>query len=316
MTGPCQIKEKSLLIKKLAAECGFSACGISKATKLLEEEKYLKKHINRGRNALSAYLEKNIDKRSDPRILVPGAKSVISLLLNYYPQEKQNPACTYKIGKYAYGKDYHLVIKKMLKTLGEKMEEDLGTFAWKAFTDTAPVMEKAWASRAGLGWIGKNTLLINPDFGSYCCIGEIVCDLDLAYDTALPERCGTCTLCLDACPSRALSEAYILDARKCISFQTIEAGENAVMPEENLLWIYGCDICQDVCPYNHKPKAHNVIDFQIMSLIKDYQDEDWENLGENLFNSVFAQSNMLRTGYRKIIQNIEAVKKNRLLNRF
>ena len=224
------IKKHTDLIKRKALELGFSSCGISKARFLSEEEEKFEKWLSNGYHGTMSYLEKNIDKRLDPRILVPESKSVISLTYNYYPPKKLINKNNFIISKYAYGRDYHKVLKKKLKKLFNNMKEKIGNIEGRVFVDSAPVHERAWAKLSGLGWIGKNSLLINKDVGSYFFIAEIICDLELEYDSPVSDRCGNCSKCIDACPTNAITQAQVIDANKCISYLTIENKDT--IPEE------------------------------------------------------------------------------------
>ncbi len=299
----------SKLIKEKALELGFSAVGISKAKFLDNESQLLQEWLNNGFHGEMNYMENNFEKRTDPRKLVKGAKSIISVLLNYYPGKLQKDN-TYKISKYAYGKDYHFVVKEKLHDLLEFIQTEIGDVSGRAFVDSAPVMDKVWAAKSGLGWIGKNTNLISKEFGSFVFIGELIIDLELEYDHPDSYRekdyCGTCTRCIDACPTKALSP-YRLDARKCISYLTIE--KEGDLPEEMKGkwkdWIFGCDICQDVCPWNSKMKPHNQQAFNISDELKTFTKEDWQNLNEPTFKKLFKNSPVERTKFKGLRRNIE-----------
>ena len=252
-------KRNSKTIKKLAKKIGFSSCGISKARFLKEEEKNFEDWLSQGKQGTMSYLERNFDKRLNPKKLVPGAKSVISLTFNYFPPKKISNTNNFIISKYAYGKDYHYIIKEKLNALFSKIKEKLGNVEGRVFVDSAPIHERAWAKISGLGWIGKNSLLINKNMGSYFFLAEIVCDLDLEYDSIVSDHCGTCSKCIDACPTNAITEAQVIDANRCISYLTIENKDD--IPKELSQsfndYIFGCDICQDVCPWNRFSKPHN-----------------------------------------------------------
>lgn len=239
------------VIKKKAHELGFSFCGISEATFLEEEAPRLESWLKNGFHGEMAYMENHFDKRLDPRLLVDGAKSVVSLLLNYYPSEFQNEN-SYKISKYAYGEDYHFVIKDKLKELMHHIHEEIGEVDGRVFVDSAPVLDKAWAAKSGLGWVGKNNNLINKGNGSFFFVAELIIDLELEYDSATTNHCGTCTACIDACPTQAIESPYIVNGSKCISYLTIELKDEIPNQFKNQLddWMYGCDVCQDVCPWN------------------------------------------------------------------
>jgi epoxyqueuosine reductase len=291
-------------IKKKALELGFSAIGISKADHLEKESKQLKEWLENGFHGEVTYMENHFEKRTDPRKLVDNAKSVISVLQNYYPETTQ-PENTYQISKYAYGRDYHLVVKEKLYLLFDfikTLEPDTNA---RIFVDSAPVMEKAWAAKSGLGWIGKNTNLISKEHGSFVFIGEIITNLDLDYDKAIKDFCGNCTKCIDACPTKALNP-YKLDARKCISYLTIEMkGEiPEIFKNQWNDWIFGCDICQDICPWNSKAKAHSEKDFNPKPEILTYLKSDWEKLSEDAFKETFKDSPIERAKFDGLKRNI------------
>ncbi|MEA3317132.1 MAG: tRNA epoxyqueuosine(34) reductase QueG, partial [Bacteroidota bacterium] len=278
----------SKLIKQKALEIGFSDIGISKVERLDDNAKYLEKWLNAGMNADMAYMENHFEKRVNPAKLVDNAKSIISVLYNYYPSELQKND-TYKISKYAYGQDYHYVVKDKLKDLLNFIQSEYENVSGRVFIDSAPVLDRAWAAKAGLGWIGKNTNLINKKLGSYVFIGELIIDIDLDYDKPIKDYCGTCTKCIDACPTNAIVEPYVVDARKCISYLTIE-NKNEI-PEEfkgklkdN---IFGCDICQDVCPWNSNLEGNSEPLFTPKNELLNYSREDWENLPKENFNEIF-----------------------------
>jgi len=245
--------------------------------------------------------------RLDPRKLVPGAKSVISLLLNYYPEDKQNTELdSYKISKYAYGKDYHKVIKAKLKELYEFIHTEIGEIGGRVFVDSAPVMDKAWAKKSGLGWMGKNTNIINPKQGSFFFIAELIIDLELDYDGPMKDYCGSCTRCIDACPTDALIAPYQIDASKCISYFTIELRENIPYEYHNKLgnWIFGCDICQDVCPWNRFSKPNHEPEFAQTNNILEMTKSDWDEITEDVFVKLFKDSPLKRTGFEGMKRNV------------
>jgi epoxyqueuosine reductase len=297
-------------IKKKALELGFSAIGISKADFLQKESKQLKDWLENGFHGEMTYMENHFEKRPDPRKLVDNAKSVISVLHNYYPETKQ-PENSYKISKYAYGRDYHLVVKEKLYQLFDYIKTIEPKAKARIFVDSAPVMEKAWAAKSGLGWIGKNTNLISKEYGSFVFIGEIITDIELITDSPIKDFCGNCTRCIDACPTKALNP-YNLDARKCISYLTIE--KKGEIPEEFIGimndWIFGCDICQDVCPWNSKAKMHSEKDFNPKPEILTYLKADWEKLNQDEFKRIFSDSPLERTNFEGIKRNIEFLKNN------
>ncbi|MCK5702245.1 MAG: tRNA epoxyqueuosine(34) reductase QueG, partial [Cyclobacteriaceae bacterium] len=276
-------KEKhTQLIKQKALALGFDYCGISKAEKLVEEEVKLESWLSKGFHGKMAYMENHFDLRLDPRKLVPGAKSVISLLYNYYPEQEAQAQSKYKIAKYAYGKDYHFVLKEKLKEFLSYLQEEIGEINGRVFVDSAPVLERQWAAKSGLGWLGKNTLLINKNQGSFFFLAEMIIDLELEFDGPIKDYCGTCTRCLDACPTDAFVDAGILYASKCISYLTIELKDT--IPEEFIgkyeNWVFGCDICQDVCPWNRFSKRHNEPAFKKTKGVKAVVDKEWVEFTE------------------------------------
>lgn len=283
-------------------------CGISKAEFLEEEAPRLENWLNRQMHGQMHYMENHFDKRLDPRLLVDGAKSVVSLLLNYYPEEQQ-PADTFQISKYAYGQDYHFVIKDKLKILLAYMQEAIGEVGGRAFVDSAPVLDKAWAKKSGLGWVGKNSNLITPQVGSFYFIAELIIDLELEYDGPIKDYCGTCTKCLDACPTNAILEPYVVDGSKCISYFTIELKDQIPNEVSGKFgnWVFGCDICQDVCPWNRFAKAHQEPAFNPHPAIKEFSKKDWQEITEEIFKEVFRKSAVKRTGYNGLLRNIKFV---------
>lgn len=304
---PFQLKERSDFIKKRAAELGFSTCGISKAVFLEKEASDLEKWLYQNRHGSMGWMENNFDKRVDPTKLVDGAKSVISLTLNYYPSEERKGK--YKISKYAYGRDYHKVLKKKCKILIESISEAYGELNGRAFVDSAPVMDKVWAAKAGLGWVGKHTNLIDKHNGSFFFISEIISDLECEYDAPVADHCGTCTKCIDACPTDAITDPYKIDGSKCISYYTIELKEQIPVSEKGKFenWIYGCDICQDVCPWNSKSTPHSSADFNMKEPFKNLSDKDLEEITDDVFNKVFEGSPIKRTKLEGLKRNIRFV---------
>jgi len=276
---------------------------------LEEEAPRLEKWLNENRHGQMQYMENYFDKRLDPTLLVPGAKSVISLLLNYYPEQKQTGG-TYKISKYAYGQDYHFVIKEKLKELLYSINENIGEVGGRAFVDSAPVLDKAWAAKSGLGWIGKNSNLLSKQVGSFFFIAELIVDLELEHDHAVTDHCGSCTACIDECPTQAIIQPYVVDGSKCISYFTIELKDN--LPEELKGkfddWAFGCDVCQDVCPWNRFSKPHAEPLFNphpdLLSLTK----KDWEEITEDTFRTVFKNSAVKRTKFEGLKRNISFLK--------
>jgi epoxyqueuosine reductase len=295
-------------IKQKAAELGFFYTGISKAEFLEEEAPRLENWLKRNMHGQMGYMENHFDKRLDPRILVPGAKSVVSLLLNYYPEQTQ-PEGSLKISKYAYGTDYHFVIKDKLKTLLEAINEEIGEVGGRCFVDSAPVLDKAWAKKSGLGWVGKNSNLINPKSGSFFFIAELIIDLELEYDGPIKDYCGTCTRCIDACPTDAITEAYVVDGSKCISYFTIEL-KGQIPNEVNGKfgnWVFGCDICQDVCPWNRFSKPHNEPAFNPHEKFPQLNATDWQEITQEVFQEIFQKSAVKRTGYAGLQRNIRFI---------
>ena len=299
------------LLKTKAKELGFEYCGISKADFLEEEAPRLENWLNQNKHGKMGWMENHFDKRLDPRLLVDGAKSVVSLLLNYYP-EKEIQNSDYKISKYAYGKDYHSVIKEKLALLVDFLKKEIGDINGRAFVDSAPVMDKVWAKKSGLGWVGKNTNLINKETGSFFFIAELILDVELEYDGPIKDYCGTCTRCMDACPTDALQTAFVIDGSKCISYLTIELKES--IPEEFKgkldNWIFGCDICQDVCPWNSFSKKHQHQEFMPKEALVAMSNKDWEEMTEEAFGPLFKDSAIKRSKYNGISRNITFVKPN------
>ena len=294
-------------IKSEALSVGFLSCGISKAEFLSEEATKLENWLKSGFNGEMSYMERNFDKRLDPRLLVPGCKSVISLLFNYYTKKKPKKDHEPKISSYAYGKDYHLVVKDKLRELLLRIKNLVGDVNGRVFVDSAPVMDRVWAKKSGLGWIGKNTNLISKKTGSFFFIAELILDLELEYDHPTTDHCGSCTACIDSCPTNALATPYQIDATKCISYATIELKNN--IPDsfkDNMRgWIFGCDICQDVCPWNRFSKNHNEPSFKDKKNITDMSKSQWEDLTKDVFDEVFKDSPIQRTGYNGIKRNID-----------
>ena len=299
------------LIKAEAKRLGFLSCGISKATFLEEEAPRLEAWLNKNRHGEMRYMENHFDKRLDPTLLVEGSKSVISLLLNYYPSEIQKDKEAPKISKYAFGTDYHFVIKDKLKHLLHFIQDEIGEVHGRAFVDSAPVLDKAWAAKSGLGWIGKHSNLLTQQVGSFYFIAELIVDLDLEYDHAVTDHCGTCTKCIDACPTQAITEPYVVDGSKCISYFTIELKENLPTEFKGKMddWMFGCDVCQDVCPWNRFSKSHNEPLFNPHPELLEMTKKDWEEITEETFKKVFKKSAVKRTKYSGLTRNIEYLKK-------
>lgn len=302
-------KKYSDYIKAEAKRLGFLSCGISKAGFLEEEAPRLEKWLNDNRNGKMQYMENHFDKRLDPTLLVDGAKSVISLLLNYYPEQTQTEG-SYKISKYAYGQDYHFVIKSKLKELLESIQENIGEVGGRAFVDSAPVLDKAWAAKSGLGWIGKNSNLLSKQVGSFFFIAELIVDIDLEYDGVTTDHCGSCTACIDACPTQAIIEPYVVDGSKCISYFTIELKENIPADMRGTFddWAFGCDVCQDVCPWNRFSKPHREPLFNPHPDLLSMTKKDWDEITEETFRAVFKNSAVKRTKFEGLTRNINFLK--------
>lgn len=303
-------KEKyTKLIKAESKRLGFLSCGISKAGFLEEEAPRLENWLNKNHQGQMSYMENHFDKRLNPTLLVEDSKSVISLLLNYYPSEFQNTD-TYKISKYAYGQDYHFVIKEKLKELLNTIQTEIGEVSGRVFVDSAPVLDKAWAAKSGLGWIGKNSNLITQKVGSFYFIAEIIIDLDLEYDNAVTDHCGTCTACIDSCPTEAIVSPYVVDGSKCISYFTIELKENIPTEMKGKFddWAFGCDVCQDVCPWNRFSKPHDEPLLNPNIELLSYSKKDWEEITEDVFSKVFKKSAIKRTKLEGIKRNITFLK--------
>jgi epoxyqueuosine reductase len=301
-------KKYAQIIKSQAHSLGFDFCGIAKAEFLEEEAPKLEAWLNQNYHGQMAYMANNFDKRLDPTKLVDGAKTVVSLIYNYYPEKKlPEKSEDYKLAKYAYGQDYHFVIKDKLKTLLELLHEQIGDFGGRAFVDSAPILERQWAKKSGLGWLGKNSLLLNRQMGSFFFLAELIIDLEVAPDPPMiKDYCGTCTKCIDACPTEAIVQPGVVDGSKCISYFTIELKEQipAALKGKFENWIFGCDICQDVCPWNRFSKPHQEPAFYPHPDIKEMNKRDWEEITEETFNKVFKKSAVKRTKYGGLLRNI------------
>lgn len=303
-------QERSAIVKQLAYEHGFDFCGISKADFLEEEAVRLENWLAKGHHGKMAYMENHFDKRLDPRLLVDDCKSVISLLYNYYPEEDLNQGNELKISKYAFGQDYHDIIKDKIKYLYADLQAQLGEIGGRVFVDSAPVMDKAWAKRGGLGWMGKNTNLIQPKAGSFFFIAELLVDIELATDGPIKDYCGRCTRCIDACPTDAIVEPYVVDGSKCISYLTIELKDELLPKEfESKMdnWFFGCDVCQDVCPWNRFSKSHKEDRFKPSEELLGITDKDWLNLEQETFQRLFKGSTVKRTKYAGLKRNIQFI---------
>ncbi|WP_341225281.1 tRNA epoxyqueuosine(34) reductase QueG [uncultured Arcticibacterium sp.] len=308
-----KVRSNAEKIKNKARELGFDFCGISKAGFLEKEAPRLEKWLDKNYNGKMAWMANHFDKRLDPTKLVPGAKSVISVMLNYYPGKRlPEGEDDLKISKYAYGKDYHYVLKDKLKALFAFIREEIGDVDGRIFVDSAPVMDKVWAEKSGLGWVGKHSNLLNKEMGSFFFLGEIICDLVLEEDGPVKDYCGTCTACIDACPTDAIVEPYVVDGSKCISYYTIELKE--AIPEEAKgkmeNWIFGCDICQDVCPWNRFSKPNTTPDFKLKPELAGFTNSDWEEITEEVFRELFRHSPIKRTKLEGVRRNVNFIKTN------
>ena len=300
----------SKFIKSLSKRFGFDFCSIARAEFLSEDARRLEKWLHKGMHGSMSYMENHFDLRVDPTKLVPGAKSVITLLLNYFPVEKQNDDAP-KISKYAFGKDYHEVIRKKLKEFLAAAREEIGEINGRGFVDSAPVLERTWAQRSGLGWVGKNGNLINNKAGSYFFIATLITDLELEYDDPFAKDfCGTCTRCIDACPTDAILPDKIVNGSKCISYFTIELKEMLIPDNMNGKfdnWMFGCDICQDVCPWNRFSKPHNEPELKPIPEILNLSTKEWEEMSEDVFKTIFNKSPLKRSGFNGIQRNLKFI---------
>lgn len=302
------ITQRSILLKEKALQLGFFICGISKAGFMLEEAVNLERWLNHNYHGDMNYMANHFDKRVDPTVLVPGAKSVISLAYNYYNPIKQSDPEAPKLAMYAYGKDYHKVLRKKLNVLFEWIKTTFGEVDGRIFVDSAPVLERDWAKRSGLGWIGKNTLLVNPKKGSYFFLAEIILDLELQYDAPINDYCGTCTKCIDACPTDAISpNGYIMDGSKCISYLTIELKKAIPESYRDKLknWMFGCDICQQVCPWNRFSEVHTEENFIPKQELLSMTREEWKDISKPIFEIIFEGSSVNRTKYEGLKRNLD-----------
>ncbi|NCP20686.1 MAG: tRNA epoxyqueuosine(34) reductase QueG [Flavobacteriales bacterium CG03_land_8_20_14_0_80_35_15] len=301
---------QSDFIKKEALNLGFDQCGIAKADFLSAEAPRLENWLKNQYHGQMQYMQNHFDMRLDPRLLVADAQSVISLSYNYFPAKTQRQN-TYKIAKYAYGEDYHFVIKTKLKTLLQRIQKKIGTVNGRAFVDSAPILERAWAKKAGLGWTGKNSLLITKQKGSFFFLAQLIIDLPLAYDTPFKtDHCGNCTNCIDACPTQAILPNNTVDGSKCISYYTIELKEALPKSEKGKFndWLFGCDICQDVCPWNRFSKPHQEALFQPQDDLLNYTKSNWEDLTQEVFQTVFKKSALKRAGFLGLKRSVDFLK--------
>jgi len=297
------------LIKNEAKRLGFISCGISRAEFLEDEAPRLEKWLKMKMNGEMKYMENYFEKRLDPTKLVDGAKSIISLAYNYYPKDLQNKEAP-KVSKYAYGMDYHYVIKEKLNFFLTFIRDKIGDVHGRAFVDSAPILEKAWAAKSGIGWVGKNSNLITKQVGSFYFLAELIVNLDLDYDTIESDHCGKCTACIDACPTQAIAQPYVVDGSKCISYFTIELKENIPKEFKGKFddWVFGCDICQDVCPWNKFSKTHREPLFQANSELMKMSRDEWNEITEETFNKIFKNSALKRTGYKGLTRNLNFIK--------
>ena len=302
--------EASNLVKRLAREQGFDACGISAAGFLEEEATGLENWLNAGFHGTMSWMERHFDERLDPRKLVPSAKSVISVVLNYFPDKEQR-ADAPKISKYAYGRDYHKVIRGKLKRMLLGIQDEIGEVSGRGFVDSAPVMDRAWARKSGLGWIGKHSLLLNKGSGSFFFIGALIVDIELEPDGPTTDHCGSCTACIDACPTAAIVVPTVVDSNKCISYLTIEYKDALPTEYQDKMedWVYGCDICQDVCPWNRFSTPHSENDFNIRDSIQNNDWETWEEITHELWEEITKGSAMRRVGFDDFKRNLGFIKK-------
>jgi epoxyqueuosine reductase len=301
------LQDKTNFIKQTAKQYGFDFCGIAKAKKLDADAKRLEQWLGKGMHGNMAYMERHFDMRVDPTLLVPGAKSVITLLKNYYPSKQQQNNIP-KISKYAFGDDYHEVIRSALNQYLKKIKESLGDIAGRGFVDSAPVLERSWAKESGLGWIAKNGNLINKQNGSFFFIATLITDLELTYDNPIAQDyCGTCTRCIDACPTDAILPGKVVDGSRCISYFTIELKDaliNESMQGKFDNWMFGCDTCQDVCPWNRFAKSHQEPAFEPIPAILNLSSAEWQEMTEDTFKKLFKNSPLKRSKYQGIKRNL------------
>ncbi|MEO9474199.1 MAG: tRNA epoxyqueuosine(34) reductase QueG [Cyclobacteriaceae bacterium] len=298
--------KNSITIKSIASELGFSFCGISQAGFLENEAPKVEEWLKRGYQGKMGYLENHFEKRLDPTKLVPGAKSVVSLVYNYYPKKDHASDNSIKVAKYAYGQDYHFVIKDKLKTFMNRITEEIGAVDGRVFVDSAPVHERAWAAKSGIGWVGKNSLLLNRKMGSFFFLAELIIDLEIEPDGPMKDYCGTCTACQDACPTDAIPQPFVVDGSRCISYLTIELKDEIPSDFKDKMegWAFGCDICQDVCPWNRFSKPHNEPAFQPQGW-EAFSKQDWQEMTREVFQKVFKKSAVKRTKFEGLKRNVK-----------
>jgi epoxyqueuosine reductase len=299
------------LIKQKAQKFGFQSCGISKAEFLEEDAKPLENWLKNNYHGEMQYMENYFDKRLNPTLLVEGSKSVISLSYNYFPEDKIETLNNFKISKYAYAEDYHEIIKDILKDLVNELQQEIGDFHFRIFVDSAPVLERSWARKSGIGWVGKNANLITKQNGSFYFLAEIICDLDLIADSETKDHCGTCRKCIDACPTNAIISDKIIDGSKCISYATIELKNEIPESFKGKMedWMFGCDICQDVCPWNRFSLPNKQEKFQPNAYLKDFKKENWKELNQDLFSEIFRKSPVKRAKFAGLERNIKFLTK-------
>ena len=297
----------SQLIKAKSKKFGFQNCGISKAGFLEEDAKLLENWLNNNYHGEMAYMENYFDKRLDPTLLVEGSKSVISLSYNYFPEDQISTLENFKISKYAYGQDYHEIIKEILNEMVAELKEEIGDFHCRVFVDSAPVLERSWAKKSGIGWVGKNANLITKQSGSFYFLAEIISDLELQEDSPTTDHCGTCTKCIEACPTDAIVSEKIIDGSKCISYATIELKNEIPESFKNKMedWMFGCDICQDVCPWNRFSAPHHQEKFKPNHFLENAKKNDWKELSQELFSEIFRKSPVKRTKFAGVKRNID-----------
>lgn len=302
------IEGNTTLIRKKALDMGFMSVGFAKAQRLDQEAQRLESWLNQGKHGSMSYMENHFDKRVDPTLLVPGSKTVISLSYNYYNPQLQHDPEAPKLSMYAYGQDYHHVIKDKLKELISFITEEIGSIEGRCFVDSAPVLERDWAKRSGIGWTGKHTLLLSKQKGSFFFLAEIICDLELEYDHPVSDHCGDCTRCIDACPTDAISPSgYVLDSNRCISYLTIELKEEIPSAYKDQMegWMFGCDICQTVCPWNRFSAPHSEALFNPKEELMDKAKAEWEDITQEVFSRVFSKSAVKRTKFKGLKRNID-----------
>ncbi len=297
--------QRTDIVKKAVAEHGFLNCGISKSGFLEAEAPRLESWLNKGYHGSMQWMENHFDKRLDTSKLVEGSKSVITMTFNYFPEEIQKAGVP-KIAKYAYGEDYHFVLKDKMRSILEKLQQEIGTFESRIFVDSAPVLERAWAAKSGLGWIGKHSLLLSKKQGSFFFIAQIICDIDLVYDAPTTDHCGSCTACIDACPTDAIVADRVVDSNKCISYLTIELKDQipSQFKDEMEDWVFGCDICQDVCPWNRFSTPNKEERFKPREAILHNSTEQWEEITEDVFKDIFKKSAVKRTKFSGFLRNL------------